>query len=105
MTASATRGTLSVEVSRMGGLDLTEFLRLSRAGQLAEGVADMHGTRDLPLEQVAGVRQHRGHPRADVVAVDERGVTDRYPVDVGDRVQSPGGNTPTMTPRLRARSP
>ena len=50
-------------------LDRPELLHLRRAGEFPERVADKHGAGDFLLEQVAAVREDRGHAGADLVTV------------------------------------
>jgi hypothetical protein len=68
-------------------LDLPELEDLSRSRQLAERVADEHRAGHLVLKEVPAVRQDGRHSGADVVALDDRGVTDLHAGDVGDRVE------------------
>jgi hypothetical protein len=74
-----------------GRLDRAELLDLGRPGQLAEGVPHEHRPGHLVLEQVARVGQDRRHTGPDGVAFDDRRVPDADALDVGDRIERPGG--------------
>jgi hypothetical protein len=58
------------------------------------------------LEEVPSVGEDRGHPGADVIALDEGGVADADPGDIGDGVQGTGREDPGGDPEVaEARSP
>jgi hypothetical protein len=67
--------------------DGSQFLHLSRSGELAKCVADEHRAGDLLAEQIAAVRQDRRHPGPDGVAGHDRRLTDADALDVGDRIE------------------
>jgi len=74
--AATATPTLSVLVSRTGVSIVPSSSTCVEPRELAEGVADEHGTRHLLLEQVARVRNHGCDTRAHAVAVDDRGMPD-----------------------------
>ena len=86
-----------------GRLDGAELVDLRRAGQLAEGVADVDRAGHLVLKEVAAVRKNRRHARADVVPANHRRVADADAWNIRDGVNGPAGSTPGVMPRSRAR--
>ncbi len=66
--------------------DIAQLRDLRGAGQLAEAVADVHGGRNLVLEDVARVGQDGRHTGAYVVAFDQALLPDQHARHVGDRI-------------------
>ena len=71
-------------------LDRAELVDLSRAGELAERIADEHRSRDLVSKQIAGVRKDRRHTGAYAIAADDGRVTHAHAADVRDCVERTG---------------
>jgi hypothetical protein len=67
-------------------LDVAELANLKEPGRLAEPVADVHGSRDFLLEEVAAMRKNGRHAGSDRVPFDESLVADANARDVGDRI-------------------
>ena len=73
-----------------GCLQIAQLLDLRAAGELAEGIRDVDTGRDLLLEEIAAVRQDRGHARAEISALMERHVPDHDACHIRDRVERSG---------------
>src|SRR5712692_9027105 len=104
MSASATRGTLKVDVSRIG-VSLAQFVYLGGASQLAEGVAHENRAGYLLAEQVAGMWQDGGHAGAHVAATDDGRVPDLDTSDVGDRIEPPSRQDTDLQPQVGGTGP
>src|SRR5205809_4496042 len=101
MSASATRGTLKVDVSRIGvSISPSSFTWVEPAS-LAEGVAHENCARYLFSEQIAGMWQDGGHARAHIAATDDSRLPDLNASNIGDRVERPGRQDADLQPQVR----
>ncbi len=74
-----------------GGLDLAQLLKLGGPHHLAKPIAHGQPRRHLVLKQIAPVGQNRRHPRADIVAGDQRNLPHPHPRHIGDGVERARG--------------
>src|SRR5437899_7989023 len=104
MSASATRGTLKVDVSRMGiSISPSSFTWVEPAS--LPKALPTKTARYLFAEHVSGMWQDGGHARAHIAATDDGLLPDLNASNIGDRIERPSRQDADLEPQVRGTRP